>query len=125
MNKYERLKEALEKDGKGSMKCFGNSMLPILTNPSFCVYARQEDYEIGNIVFCRVRGRYIDAHLITKKDDKRYMISNNHNHDNGWTKTIYGMVVEAYNKDNKIIYQVVPTKDKEKDGRDQRTNRDA
>lgn len=117
MNKYEYLKESLEKTGTGIMKCYGNSMLPILTNPSTCVYKKQEAYQIGDIVFSRVRGRYIDAHLITKKDNNRYMISNNHNHDNGWTKTIYGKVIEAYNKDNKIIYSAIKEVD---NGRDQR-----
>ncbi len=32
MNKYIRLKEELETIGTGKMKCFGNSMLPILGN---------------------------------------------------------------------------------------------
>lgn len=98
MNKYERLKEDLEKSGTGTMKCFGNSMLPILSNPSVCVYQKQDKYEIGDIVFCKVRGRYIDAHLITKIDGNRYMIANNHGWENGWTKTIYGKVVSANDK---------------------------
>lgn len=104
MNKYERLKESLEKSKTGTMKCFGNSMLPILPNPSVCTYAKQDKYEVGDIVFCKVKGRYIDAHLITKKDGERYMISNNHNYDNGWTKVIYGKVVSATNKENKVVY---------------------
>jgi hypothetical protein len=104
MTKYEYLKESLEKTGKGIMKCFGNSMLPILTNPSICSYEKQDSYDVGDIVFCRVKGRFIDAHLITKIDNGRYMISNNHNYDNGWTKTIYGKVVSAINKDRQIIY---------------------
>lgn len=111
MNKYERLKEALEINNTGIMKCYGNSMLPILTNPSVCVYIKQAVYEIGDIVFCKVKGRYIDAHLITKKDGERYLISNNHNYDNGWTKKIFGKVVEAYNKENKIIYQSIVKKE--------------
>jgi hypothetical protein len=46
-------------------------------------------------VFCKVRGRYIDAHLITAVHPKRgWLISNNHGHDNGWTKTIYGRVTK-------------------------------
>jgi hypothetical protein len=37
----------------------------------------QNAYEVGDIVFCKVGGRYIDAHKITKKaDDGRYLISN-------------------------------------------------
>lgn len=104
MNKYERLKQELEENNSGTMKCFGNSMLPILTNPSTCLYKKQDKYEIGDIVFCKVRGRYIDAHIITKIDKERYMIANNHGWENGWTKTIYGRVIIAYNKDSQIIY---------------------
>lgn len=104
MNKYEYLKKALTETGTGTMKCFGNSMLPKLPNPSVCTYAVQAKYEVGDIVFCKVRGRYIDAHLITKIDGDRYMIANNHGWENGWTKTIYGKVVSATNKDNKVVY---------------------
>lgn len=96
--KYDFLIKQLEEHGTGIMKCFGNSMKPILDNPSTCVYKKQDSYEIGDIVFAKVRGRFIDAHKITKKgDDGRYLISNNHNHDNGWTKIIYGKVVQATN----------------------------
>ena len=118
MNKYEYLKESLVKTGTGIMKCFGNSMLPKLSNPSTCVYAVQDKYEIGDIVFCKVKGRYIDAHLITKIDGDglhaRYMIANNHGWENGWTKTIYGKVVTAYNKEDKVIYNA-PVKIKEQE----------
>lgn len=95
MNKYERLKTELKEVGMGKMKCFGNSMLPILSNPSINTYRELKSYEIGDIVFCKVRGRYIDAHKITKKDGDRYMISNNHGRDNGWTTQIYGKVMES------------------------------
>lgn len=76
-------------------------MLPILTNPSTCTYRRQQDYRIGDIVFCKVKGRYIDAHKITARQGDRYLISNNHGHDNGWTKTVYGRVIEAQLSDGK------------------------
>lgn len=99
MNKYERLKMELEDVGTGKMKCFGNSMTPILKNATLNSYVRQDEYEVGDIVFCKVKGRYIDSHLITKKSNNgkyiEYLISNNHGHDNGWTKTVYGRVVSA------------------------------
>ncbi len=96
MNKYQRLLQELEENGMGKMKCFGNSMLPILSNPSTCTYYKQDSYKVGDIVFCKVRGRYIDAHKITKQDaEGRYMIANNHGYENGWTTTIYGRVVAA------------------------------
>ena len=99
MNKYERLKGDLVAVGSGSMKCFGNSMLPILKNPSVCHYERQDEYKVGDIVFCKVKGRYIDAHLITAREQKAgewfYRISNNHGFDNGWTRIVYGRVVKS------------------------------
>lgn len=96
MTKYEVLIEKLEKDGTGKMKCFGNSMKPILKSGSLLTFIKQEKYEVGDIVFCKVKGRYIDAHKITKIDqDGRYMIANNHGHENGWTKMVYGKAIEA------------------------------
>jgi SOS-response transcriptional repressor LexA len=96
MNKYENLKEQLTANGTGRMKCFGSSMTPIIESGAMITFVKQDEYEIGDIVFCKVKGRYIDAHKITKKDaEGRYMISNNHGHDNGWTKTIFGRATEA------------------------------
>ncbi len=96
MNKYERLKKELEELGEGKMKCFGNYMTPILESGSLLTFKKQETYAIGDIVFCKnPKGRgYIDAHKITKIDAQgRYMIANNHNFENGWTKTIFGKMV--------------------------------
>jgi phage repressor protein C with HTH and peptisase S24 domain len=99
------LKKSLTETGVGTMKCFGSSMLPILPNPSTCDYERSVEYKIGDIVFCKVNGRYIDAHKITKKDGERYLISNNHGHDNGWTRIIYGRVIQAKDKHGTLTYE--------------------
>jgi SOS-response transcriptional repressor LexA len=94
MTKYERLLEALEEDGEGTMKAFGNSMTPILVSGSKLTFKKCDEYEKGDIVFCKVRGRWIDAHKITKvSQDKGYMIANNHGHENGWTKQVFGKVI--------------------------------
>ena len=96
MNKYERLKAQLEKEGSGKMKVFGSSMTPILKSGTLLTFEKRERYEIGDIVFSKVNGKYIDAHKITKTDQNgRYMISNNHGHDNGWTRIVYGKAVLA------------------------------
>jgi hypothetical protein len=93
--KYERAMMELEKNNITKMKCFGNSMMPILKSGSLLTFEKKKDYKIGDIVFCKVKGRIIDAHKITKKDPKRgYLISNNHGLDNGWTRTIYGKVTQ-------------------------------
>ena len=94
MNKYQRLKEELEKVGTGKMKCFGNSMTPILKSGSLLTFQKVDEYKVNDIVFCKVKGRYIDAHWIIKvSKSKGYLIANNKGWENGWTKTIYGKVV--------------------------------
>lgn len=94
-NKYTALREALQTTGTGQMKCFGQSMMPKISNGSLCEYRRQEAYKVGDIVFCKVGGRFIDAHLIVKIDGDRYQIANNHGYINGWTRQIYGRVIRA------------------------------
>ncbi|NLR59359.1 S26 family signal peptidase [Chitinophaga polysaccharea] len=94
MNKYERLKQELAMAGTGKMKAFGTSMLPILKSGTLLTFISSPDYAIGDIVFCKVKGRYIDAHKIIKRDkNKGYLIANNHGFENGWTKIIYGKVI--------------------------------
>lgn len=106
MNKFERLKNDLELAGAGKMKAFGNSMLPILKSGSLLTFTKATNYEIGDIVFCKVKGRYIDAHKIVKKDtNKGFLIANNHGFENGWTKIIYGKVILAEYQ-GKIIYKI-------------------
>ena len=102
MNKYERLKAELDEAGTGKMKCFGNSMIPILYTGCELTFIKQEDYEIGDIVFSKVKGRWIDAHKIVQKDLKRgYLIANNHGHINGWTHQIFGKAIKAEYNDKK------------------------
>jgi len=105
MNKYERLQQELASTGTGKMKAFGHSMLPILKSGTLLTFTSAGAYHVGDIVFCKVKGRYIDAHKIVKTDtQKGYLIANNHGFENGWTKTIYGKVSSAEFQ-NKIIYQ--------------------
>jgi SOS-response transcriptional repressor LexA len=64
------------------MKTFGSSMLLILKSGTLLTFRRQESYVVGNIVFCQVKGRYIDAHKIVAKDaTKGYLIANNHSYN--------------------------------------------
>ncbi|AXY76374.1 S24 family peptidase [Paraflavitalea soli] len=105
MNKYLRLKDELSLAGTGKMKAFGNSMLPVLKDGSLLTFEKADNYEIGDIVFCKVKGRYIDAHKIIKKDTtKGFLIANNHGFENGWTKIIYGKVVLA-EWQGRVIYK--------------------
>lgn len=96
MNKYERATKELAETGETSFKVFGNSMTPKIKTKSVLTFKKTDDYKVGDVVLSKVKGKYIDAHLITRIDAKgRYLISNNHGWDNGWTKKIFGRVVKV------------------------------
>lgn len=111
MSRHTDLMYALERTGHGQMLCHGNSMMPVLTNPSYCAYDRQGKYAVGDIVFCKVRGRFIDAHRITKvRADGAYLIANNKGRENGWTHQVYGKVVAAQDRNGDTIYRDDPVR---------------
>ena len=94
MDRYKRVLAELDESRTSKMKCFGNSMLPIIKSGTLLTIEKREVYEVGDIVFCKVKGRYIDAHKIIKKDkQKGYQIANNRGWINGWTRTVYGKVI--------------------------------
>jgi len=99
MNKYERAIKELTEAGETSFKVFGNSMTPLIKTKSILTFKKINDYKVGDVVLSRVKGRWIDAHKITRIDAQgRYLISNNHGWDNGWTKKIFGRVVKVNGK---------------------------
>lgn len=89
--------EKLQKGESFITKEKGNSMVPL-------IYSNQEhklapttleDVKVGDIVYCKVGGRFY-THLVKAKNDKRgCQIGNNKGNINGWTKQIYGKVVEV------------------------------
>ena len=100
---FMRLANELLMTGKGQMKVFGSSMMPLIRSGSLLSFQRRDSYQKGDIVHCLVKGRYF-VHKITKvrsrKNDQAdtkyyYLISNNNGHDNGWTSKIFGKVVRA------------------------------
>jgi SOS-response transcriptional repressor LexA len=94
MNKYERTVEALDLGKDHTMKVFGQSMTPIIESGSALTFRKTDDYQVGDVVISKVKGRFIDAHKITKIDSEgRYLISNNKGWDNGWTRKVFGRVI--------------------------------
>ena len=74
----------------------GNSMTPLIkSNQKHILEPITIDkVDVGDIVFCKVKGSYF-THLVTAKNDERGLqISNNHGHVNGWTKNVYGKVIK-------------------------------
>ena len=77
----------------------GNSMQPRIESGALCtVRPLKPDEDVGkhSIVLCRVAGsEYL--HLVSAVQGKRYQISNNHNHVNGWVgrDSIFGLLVSV------------------------------
>lgn len=74
----------------------GNSMLPIIRSkqPVKLAPVTWEQVQVGDIVYCKVQGRLF-THLVRAIDPKKgCQIGNNNGYINGWTKQVYGKVVE-------------------------------
>jgi SOS-response transcriptional repressor LexA len=74
----------------------GNSMTPIIKSGQDHKLApvKIEEVKVGDIVFCKVRGKYY-THFVKAKSDKGCLIGNNKGGINGWSKQIFGKVVEV------------------------------
>lgn len=75
----------------------GNSMTPRIKSGQEHRLApcKWEDAEPGDIVYCKVAGRFY-THLVKAKDEQRGLqIGNNHGCINGWTKQVFGKVIEV------------------------------
>jgi len=95
MNKNWKMEKLLEGETIISKEA-GNSMLPILKSkqPVKLEPITWEECETGDIVYCRVRGNFY-THLVKGKNLKRgVLIGNNHGHLNGWTRQVFGRVIE-------------------------------
>lgn len=77
----------------------GNSMLPLIKSGQDHKLEPVTDInniEVGDIVYCKVRGRFY-THLVKAKDaTKGLLIGNNRGQINGWTKQIFGKVIEIF-----------------------------
>lgn len=74
----------------------GNSMLPLIKSkqPVKIKPCTWEDVKPGDIVYCKVKGN-LYTHLVKATDPKKgALISNNKGRINGWTKNVYGIVIE-------------------------------
>src|ERR1019366_1635811 len=75
----------------------GNSMIPLIKSGQehTVAPAQWEDVEVGDIVYCKVSGNFY-THLVKAKDEQRgVQIGNNKGRINGWTKNVFGKVVEV------------------------------
>ncbi|MFW6246795.1 MAG: hypothetical protein ACOC22_01270 [bacterium] len=88
--------ERLEKGETFTTSEKGNSMQPIIKSGQEHVLApvKLEDCKVGDVVYCKVKGNFY-THLVKAKDNvKGLLIGNNRGNINGWTKQVYGKVIE-------------------------------
>jgi hypothetical protein len=74
----------------------GNSMIPLIKSGQEHVLSpvKIEDVTVGDIVYCKVHGRFY-THLVKAIDPlKGCQIGNNRGNINGWTKNVFGKVTE-------------------------------
>lgn len=78
-------------------KEFGNSMVPLIKSgqPHRLAPATWKDLEVGDIAYCKVKGN-LYTHLVKAKNNEQgCLIGNNKGGINGWTKQVYGKVIEV------------------------------
>lgn len=74
----------------------GNSMVPLIRSGQChkLTPVKIEDCNVGDIVYCKVKGKFY-THLVKAIDSKKgLLIGNNKGGINGWTKQVYGKVIE-------------------------------
>lgn len=76
----------------------GNSMSPLVKSGQKhkLIPATLKDVEKGDIVYCKVNGNYYTHLVKAKNDEKGCLIGNNKGGINGWTKQIFGKVIEIF-----------------------------
>ncbi len=74
----------------------GNSMVPLITSGQDHKLSpvNWEDCEVGDIVYCKVKSYYYTHLVKAKNQEKGLLIGNNKGGINGWTKNVYGKVIE-------------------------------
>lgn len=74
----------------------GNSMVPIIKSNQEHILEPTtiDDVKVGDIVYCKVKGNFYTHIVKAKHINKGCLIGNNKGGINGWTKQIYGKVIE-------------------------------
>jgi len=89
--------EKLQKGETFITKEKGNSMVPLIKSGQEHKLApiTWEEAQVGDIVYCKVKGRFYTHLVKAKNPDKGCQIGNNKGGINGWTKQVYGKVIEV------------------------------
>lgn len=74
----------------------GNSMTPLIKSGQEhkLAPAKWDEVNVGDVVYCKVNGKFYTHLVKAKQNEKGCQIGNNKGGINGWTKHIYGKVIE-------------------------------
>lgn len=87
--------ENLAKGEEVTFRPKGNSMKPkIESGQQVTVSPDISNIQVGDVVFCKVKGNHY-VHLIIAIDEDRFLIGNNRGGINGWTRKIFGKVTKV------------------------------
>ena len=75
----------------------GNSMVPLIKSGQEhrLEPITWDQCEEGDIVYCKVKGNFYTHLVKAKNSDRGLLIGNNRGGINGWTKNVYGKVIEV------------------------------
>lgn len=88
--------ERLEKGESFITSEKGNSMSPLIKSGQKhkLVPTTWKDVDVDDIVYCKVKGNFYTHLVKAKNDEKGCLIGNNKGGVNGWTKQVFGKVIE-------------------------------
>lgn len=77
----------------------GNSMVPLIKSGQEHVLEPVSwgACKEGDIVYCKVKGRFYTHLVLAINPDRGLLIGSNRGSINGWTKQVYGKVIEVLN----------------------------
>ncbi len=75
----------------------GNSMVPLIKSGQKHILAPAtwQEVKVKDIVYCKVKGNFYTHLVKAKNESKGCLIGNNRGGTNGWTKQVYGKVIEV------------------------------
>ena len=75
----------------------GNSMVPLIMSGQKHKIepTTWKNCEVGDIVYCKVKGNFYTHLVKAKNEDRGLLIGNNRGGINGWTKQVYAKVTEV------------------------------
>lgn len=90
---WNHYRQQLEQGQTVQFRPRGNSMTGRIESGQLVTVDPTQPIGVGDIVFCRVKGNYY-VHLVKAIRDGQYQIGNNHGRINGWTKQVWGRVIQ-------------------------------